>query len=71
MPDRPTPAQEEQPQADRFRQQAQRRQTGLLRELLHFMRHHKKWWLAPIILMLLLMGLLVVLGETALPIYPT
>ncbi|MBZ0172567.1 MAG: DUF5989 family protein [Phycisphaerales bacterium] len=46
--------------------------VGLLRELFELIVHNKKWWLAPIILALLVIGLLAVLGSSALApfIYP-
>ena len=40
-------------------------QRGLLGEVFAFLRHTRKWWLAPVLLLLLLVGLLVVLGGTA------
>jgi hypothetical protein len=59
-------------QAQRFADEAGRRRHGLLAELVDFLRHNKKWWLAPIVIVLLLVGVLVVLGGTALAplIYP-
>lgn len=50
---------------DDFADQAEGRQTGLVGELLAFLRQTRKWWLAPAILMLLLVGVVVVLGGTA------
>lgn len=41
------------------------RQTSLVAELFHFLRHNKKWWLTPIILVLLLVAVLIVLGGSA------
>jgi hypothetical protein len=49
----------------RFAEEAGRKQPGLLREFVDFLRHNKKWWLAPIIVMLLLIGVIVILGGTA------
>jgi len=50
---------------DEFLARASGKQTGLVSELVGFLRANKKWWLAPIILAILLLGLLVVLGGTA------
>lgn len=51
--------------ADEFLAKASGKQTGLVSELLGFLKANKKWWLAPIIISILLLGLLVVLGGTA------
>ncbi len=56
------------PNQDRVRdfiQQAERAQSGLLREFWEWLRYNKKWWLTPVVLMLLLVGLLVFLSSTA------
>jgi len=53
------------PQQDEFLARASGKQTGLLSELIGFLKANKKWWLAPIIIAILLLGLLVVLGGTA------
>jgi len=47
-----------------FLRSASQAQTGVLAELLAFLRQNKKWWLTPIILVLLLVGVLIVLGGT-------
>ncbi len=52
--------------ADEFARQAQAKETSLVRELLDFLRQTRKWWLAPAIVLLLFVGLLVVLGGSAL-----
>ena len=59
-------------QSQRFADEADRPPQSTIGELVHFLRHNKKWWLAPIVVMLLLVGVLVVLGGTALAplIYP-
>lgn len=44
--------------------QAQQRRSGLLAELLDFLRSNKKWWLTPIILTLLFVGALIFLSGT-------
>lgn len=48
-----------------FLSQASGKQTGLVAELVGFLRANKKWWLIPILASILLLGLLVVLGGTA------
>jgi hypothetical protein len=48
-----------------FQLQAEQRSTNLLVELFHFLGENKKWWLLPIVLSLLVIGLLVLLGGTA------
>ena len=48
-----------------FEREASARQTGLVREFLHFLAHNKKWWLTPIVVVLLLVALLIVLGGSA------
>lgn len=65
----------ERPKSDReqgFAEASEKKQVGLLAELWAFLRENKKWWLAPILVVLLLVGVLIVLGGTALAplIYP-
>ena len=48
-----------------FARQAEQRASGVSREILDFLRHSKKWWLMPIILALLLVGVIAILGGTA------
>ncbi len=61
-------AQSDQPKSDndfaKSRQRAASR--GFFGEIIYFLMHNKKWWLAPIIVILLLVGVLVILGGTAL-----
>jgi hypothetical protein len=59
-------------QINEFEAQSQKARTGLVAEFWDFLKHNKKWWLLPIILVLLLLGLLVMLGGTAIApfIYP-
>ena len=52
--------------ANDFANQAGAAQRGFLGEICYFLMHNKKWWLAPIIIILLLIGVLVILGGTAL-----
>jgi hypothetical protein len=48
-----------------FEAGAKEQSTGLVSELLQFLKHNKKWWLLPILIVLALVGVLVVLGGTA------
>lgn len=50
---------------DDFMKEAQGRQAGIWHEFGAFIRHTRKWWLAPIVALLLLVGLVVILGGTA------
>lgn len=49
-------------QDQRFRNLAEQKRTGLLREYMGFLRLTGKWWLLPILGMLALVGGLVILG---------
>ena len=57
---------------DQFDKLAKQSRTGIISEFWEFLKHNKKWWLLPIIITLLLLGLIVLLGGTALApfIYP-
>jgi hypothetical protein len=57
---------------DDFLAEAGKKRDNIVREFLGFLRHNKKRWLLPIIAILLLLGLLVMLGGTALApfLYP-
>ncbi len=57
---------------DAFERAAQEKPPGLVRDFLAFLGENKKWWLLPLLIVLLLVGVLVVLGGTALGpfIYP-
>lgn len=59
-------------QSGEFNRLAEEKRTHLLAEFWIFLKHNKKWWLLPILIVLLLMGLLVLLGGTAIApfIYP-
>jgi hypothetical protein len=48
-----------------FARQAEERSAGLIGEFWALMRYHRKWWLLPIIAMLLLVGIVAVLGGSA------
>jgi hypothetical protein len=39
---------------------------SFIKELWLFLRERKKWWLMPLILILLVLGVLIILGGTAL-----
>jgi hypothetical protein len=55
-----------------FDKLAQEKRTCLIVEFWFFLKQNKKWWLLPILITLLLLGLLVLLGGTAIApfIYP-
>ncbi|MBA7687094.1 hypothetical protein ES703_95554 [subsurface metagenome] len=55
-----------------FDKLAREKRTPLLAEFWFFLKHNKKWWLLPILIMLLILGLLVLLGGTAIApfLYP-
>ena len=59
-------------QAQRFAEQATASETGLVAEIVDFLRENKKWYLAPVLAVLLMLGLLIVLSGTGLApfIYP-
>lgn len=48
-----------------FAQQADQPDPSFFAELFEFLRTSKKWWLTPIIVVMLVIGLLLVLGTTA------
>jgi len=51
--------------ADDFAKEAQAGQVGFFREFIDFLAHNKKWWITPIIIVLGIVGMLVMLGGTA------
>ena len=57
---------------NQFDELAKQKRTGIISEFWEFLKHNKKWWLLPILITLLLLGLIVLLGGTALApfIYP-
>jgi hypothetical protein len=57
---------------EKFDELAQQGRTSIISEFWEFLKYNKKWWLLPILLTLLLLGLIVLLGGTALApfIYP-
>jgi hypothetical protein len=54
------------PPPDDFAREAQSAERSFLGELFAFLRENRKWWLLPAIIVLLLVGVLGVLGGTAL-----
>jgi hypothetical protein len=48
-----------------FAEQARQQRSGLVAELVDFLRNNKKWWLTPIVLVLLIVGALIMLSGTA------
>ena len=44
---------------------ASQAQTGFMREFWLFLRDNKKWWLTPLIVVLLVLGVLIIVGGTA------
>lgn len=52
-------------QQDEFARQAEQSSSGLVSEVVSFLRYNKKWWLLPILLVLLVVGLIIVIGGTA------
>ena len=55
-----------------FDELARKNRVSLPVEFWYFLKHNKKWWLLPILIVLLILGLLVLLGGTAIApfIYP-
>jgi len=51
--------------SNNFEHQAAQKSSGFVSEFMHFLLHNKKWWLTPIVIILLLVGVLVILGGTA------
>jgi hypothetical protein len=48
-----------------FEQAQQEQQAGILKEFFLFLKHNKKFWMIPILITLLALGLLILLGGTA------
>ncbi len=55
----------DQDRVQEFAKQAEQAPTGLLSELVQWLRHNKKWWLAPLLVILLLVSALVLMSGTA------
>jgi len=51
---------------------AKKKRISIIAEFWLFLRYNKKWWLLPILIILLFLGMLVLLGGTAIApfIYP-
>jgi hypothetical protein len=57
---------DERPGTDDFGSEVARGgRAGLAAEFWQFLRENRKWWLAPIVISVLLLGVLVLLGGTA------
>ncbi len=54
------------PKPDKFQDDAEQPQLGLIAEFLLFLRENKKWWLLPLLLALFLLGAFVILSGTSL-----
>ena len=50
---------------DEFKKLSEASRSSLPAEFWFFLKHNKKWWLLPILIVLLLLGVLVILGGTA------
>jgi len=57
---------------DRFNELAQQKRSSIFKEFWLFLKYNKKWWLLPILITLLILGLLIILGSSAIApfIYP-
>ncbi|MBI4512185.1 MAG: hypothetical protein HY698_21310 [Deltaproteobacteria bacterium] len=49
---------------DEFSREADKEQSGLVGEMIAFLRQNRKWWLVPIVVVMALLGLFVVLAGT-------
>jgi hypothetical protein len=58
-------AEQDDKQSNEFANEAQAESSGLISEFFAFLKDNGKWWLMPIIVVLLLVGVLIVLGGTA------
>ena len=56
---------EEEDKQNEFARLTKVKRTSFLAEFWLFLKHNKKWWLLPILIVLLLLGVLVLLGGTA------
>jgi hypothetical protein len=52
--------------AAKFDDLAQQKRPSLAVEFWYFLKYNKKWWLLPILVTILLLGLLVLVGSSAL-----
>ncbi len=62
----------QQKKTSKFDELASQKRPSLVAEFWFFLKHNKKWWLLPILIILLILGLIVLLGGTAIApfIYP-
>jgi len=59
MPNKPKNA------TEHVQELARQKRPTILAEFWSFLKYNKKWWLLPIVIVLLLLGLIVMLGGTA------
>jgi len=59
-------------EAVQFDRLAKKQRSSLPAEFWSFLKHNKKWWMLPVLITLLILGLLILLGGTAVApfIYP-
>ena len=62
MPDEQTPPTTP---SDDFAAQADRGNSGLVRDIWDLIAQNKKWWLIPVVIVLLAIGVLILLGSSA------
>ena len=48
-----------------FEQAQEEQQAGIVKEFFLFLKHNKKFWMIPILITLLALGVLILLGGTA------
>jgi hypothetical protein len=48
-----------------FEQAQEEQQAGIIKEFFLFLKHNKKFWMIPILITLLALGVLILLGGTA------
>ena len=59
------PPRETDEQVREFTAATEGKAPGFFAEFWEFLKHNKKWWLLPILIVLVLVGVLLVLGSTA------
>jgi hypothetical protein len=59
------PSQESEEHAREFARATEGKAPGIVAEFWEFLKHNKKWWLLPIVVVLVLVGVLLVLGGSA------
>ena len=63
MSQQPSPEREK--HVREFVRASEQKAPGIFSEFWEFLKHNKKWWLLPILVVLVLVGVLLVLGSTA------